>query len=200
MPRTTEPRARDRWLLRAADLVRLSLVAGAVTALVMGQPVQAFRFVIVLLVTLGARWLRVPRPFGLALTVTLAVETWGRLLGLYQAWDPFDEVIHLVLMGCLAPLVYLLMARVELVPELRDLHRMHQRVALPLLGGILGLAIGAAWEVYEWFAVTYLDADVITAYGDAMTDLVVDFIGAALGGGLLILWAHRRWPSTYDPR
>jgi len=41
---------------------------------------------------------------------------------------------------------------------------------------------------------------VITAYGDAMTDLVVDFIGAAPGGGLPILLAHRRWPSTYDPR
>src|SRR5690625_1541970 len=101
MPRTTEPRSRDRWLLRAADLVRLSLVAGAVTALAMGQPVQAFRFVIVLLVTLGARWLRVPRPFGLALTVALAVETWGRLLGLYLAGDRLDEDIHWVWLGCL---------------------------------------------------------------------------------------------------
>lgn len=190
---------RDRVLVLVADLVRVSLVAGAIVAVAIGQPTQAFRFVVVLLVTLGARWLRVPRPFALALTVALAVETWGRLFGVYQAWDPFDEVIHLVVMGCVAPLVYLLLARMDLVPQLRELDGLSQRVALPMLAGMIGLAIGAIWEVYEWFVVTYLDADVITAYGDAMTDLVVDFLGAILGGVLLIIWAHQRWPNEYSP-
>ncbi len=190
---------RDRYLTIAADLVRLSLVAGVVVALVLGQPTQSFRFVVVLAVSLGARWLRVPRPFGLALTIALAVETWGRLFGVYEAWDPFDEVIHLVLMGCLAPLVYLLLARMDLVPQLRELSSPRQLVALPLLAGMIGLAIGALWEVYEWFVVTYLDADVITAYGDAMTDLVVDVLGAILGGVLLIVWARQRWPNEYSP-
>src|SRR5699024_7488251 len=100
--------------------------------------------------------------------------------------------IHLAMMGCLASLAYLLMARVDLVPDLRDLHGKLQRAALPLLAGVLGLAMGALWEVYEWFVATYLDMQVITSYGDAMTDLLVDLAGAVLGGGMLIIWAHQR--------
>ena len=188
---------RGRVLSVAADLVRLSLLAGIVVSLITGQPHHAFRFAVVLAVTLGARWLRVPRPFGLALTVALAVETWGRFAGMYRAWDPFDEVIHLAVMGCVAPLVYLLLARLDLLPQLRELGQTRQRVGLPLLAGMIGLAVGAVWEVYEWFVVTYLHSSVITSYGDAMTDLVVDFVGAVLGGILLIVWARQRWPNEY---
>src|SRR5699024_3422062 len=92
----------------------------------------------------------------------VGVETWGRFFRFYQLWDPFDEVIHLAMMGCLASLAYLLLARVELVPHLRDLHGKFQRAALPLLASVLGLALGALWEVYEWFVATYLDMPVIT--------------------------------------
>jgi len=124
----------------------------------------------------------------------------GRFAGLYWLWDPFDEVIHLAMMGCLASLAYLLMARVDLVPDLRDLHGKLQRAALPLLAGVLGLAMGALWEVYEWFVATYLDMQVITSYGDAMTDLLVDLAGAVLGGGMLIIWAHQRWSNETAAR
>jgi len=64
----------------AADAVRLLLLAGVVVALVTGEFGTAFRFVVVLALTLGARWLRVPLPFGLALTISFAVETWGASL------------------------------------------------------------------------------------------------------------------------
>lgn len=182
-------------LLVAADAVRLLILAGVAVAVVVGEFGTTFRFAVVLALTLGARRLRVPLPFGLALTISFAVETWGRFFRFYRLWDPFDEVIHLAMMACLASLAYLLLARVELVPYLRDLHGKLQRAALPLLASVLGLALGALWEVYEWFVATYLDMPVITSYGDAMTDLLVDLAGAALGGVMLIVWAHKQWPN-----
>lgn len=182
-------------LLIAADAVRGLLVVGIVAALISGQVGTAFRFAVVFGLTVGARLLRVPLPFGLALTIALAAETWGRFVHLYRIWDPFDELIHLAMMACLASLIYLLMARIGLVPQLRDLESPRQRAALPLLAGIIGLALGALWEVYEWFVVSYLHLRVLTSYGDAMTDLLVDLGGAALGGVMLIVWAHQRWPN-----
>lgn len=182
-------------LLRLADIVRLGLLAGVVVTLATGVYEVAFRFAVVFGLTVLARWLRVPRPFGLAFCIVFAAESWGRFAGLYRAWGPFDEVIHFLMMACIAPLVYLLLDRGELVPDLAEVVHVRQRVALPALSGMVGIALGALWEIYEWTAANVFGAQVLIGYADSIFDLTVDLAGALAGGALLVVWALKRWPS-----
>lgn len=182
-------------LLLLADIVRLGLLAGVGVAVATGVYEVAFRFAVVFGLTVLTRWLRVPRPFGLAFCVVFAAETWGRFAGLYRAWGPFDEVIHFLMMACIAPLVYLLLDRGELVPDLAEVVHLRQRIALPGLAGMVGIALGALWEIYEWTAAKVFGVSVLIGYADTIFDLVVDFAGALAGGVLLVVWALKRWPS-----
>ncbi len=182
-------------LLRLADLVRLALVVGIGVTLATGAYEAAFRFFVALGLTVLARWLRVPRPFGLAFCVVLTTDVWGYFVGLYRAWPPFDEVIHFLMLACIAPLLYLLLDRAELVPDLPDVGHLRQWVALPGLSGMVGLALGALWEVYEWTVSNLLGGNVLIGYADTIFDMVIDLAGALAGGVLLVVWALKRWPT-----
>jgi uncharacterized membrane protein YjdF len=55
----------------------------------------------------------------------------------------------------------------------------------------LGVAIGAAWEVGEWFYDALTHGNAIRGKTDTMTDLVADALGALLAAATAL--AVERW-------
>jgi hypothetical protein len=59
----------------------------------------------------------------------------------------------------------------------------------------LGLAFGALYEIYE-YVVDQFGANLEIGEADTVSDLTMDALGSALGGGLLVVWATRGWGTT----
>jgi uncharacterized membrane protein YjdF len=79
--------------------------------------------------------------------------------------------------------------RLRVLPDLRELHDVHQRVGLFLIALMLGMAIGAAWEIVEWSLDSLTDSNLATSVTDTATDLIWDTIGAATSALILVLWS-----------
>ncbi len=65
-------------------------------------------------------------------------------------------------------------------------------VLLVLCIASVGLAIGAVWEVAEWsYDQFYAPGNAILGKWDTVTDLIVDTLGALVGGLIASLMARR---------
>ena len=92
--------------------------------------------------------------------------------------------------------LYILLARIELVPDPRD-HATHGHyLGLFFVTAALGLAVGALWEIVEWASDSTLGSDLQLGNEDTVTDLVSDAVGAFTGAALLVAWAAYGWGSV----
>jgi hypothetical protein len=79
----------------------------------------------------------------------------------------------------------------------RGARRGHRRRATAAALGFVwfaasvGLSIAALYEIYEYVAVTWLDAGLAIGYTDTSNDLILGAIGAQGGGVLLMIWAYK---------
>lgn len=186
----------SRWVRDPLDVLRLALLGGAVVTLAVGPREQSFRMVLTFLLVLIPRALDVPRPFDLAFILGMYFQAWGNVFGAFDGIYGYDKVVHFVLPTAEAPLLYLLLVRVGVVPDLSEETGMHNRVAMVVLALAFGWTLGGGlYELYEWFADTYLGANLYTSYGDSIGDLADDAIGSLLGGVLLVAWQGAGWSS-----
>jgi Flp pilus assembly pilin Flp len=200
--RLAEPRAQrlllGDWgpLIRdPIDVLRAALLVGAVAMLATGDWNAALRLFGTFALTVVARLISLPRPFDLAFVVGMSFQGWGNALDLFGAWDGYDKVVHFVLPAAMAPMLYILLARLDAVPDLtEDTHR-RQHLGIFIVSMALGMTVGVGYEMYEYAMVKVLGANLQIGYGDTIGDLVDDAFGSALGAGLLILWAERGWQS-----
>lgn len=178
------------------DVLRLTFLAGAVVLLAAGNADGGVRMLITFLALALARWLELPRPFDLGFSFGMALQGWGNALDLFTSIAWWDSLVHIVLPFFVAPMLYILLVRLALVPDLSDETRQRHHHGIVIVTFALGLAFGAVYEIYEWFANHVLGAHLYVGYTDTIKDLTEDALGSVLGGALLLLWTTRGWGTV----
>ncbi len=172
-----------------ADLLRLAILVSGVVVLLSGQLEGGLRFLGAFVLLLVPRRMAVPRPFDAAFAAGLLIAAWANAAHWYEAAWWVDDVIHSFLPGVTAAMLYLLLARTDVLPDLHDSTLVHRSFAVVLLTVALGLAVAALWEMYEWTAVTVFDQTSINVgYDDTILDMALGGAGSVLAGVLLRAW------------
>jgi hypothetical protein len=178
------------------DVLRLLILGGAVAYGVNGRLGAAALLAALGAITLVARLVNLPRVYDLSVTAAMALQGFGETLGLYDAFLRFDDLVHFTLPMLTAPVVYIALARLDVVPDPRDeTHRQHY-VGIAVVTAALGIAIGALWEIYEWRSDAWLGTQLSEDNDDTNGDLVRDTFGSLAGAALLVVWARFGWGSV----
>lgn len=184
------------WIRDPVDVLRLSYLAAALGEWASGDFGAGVRFGLTFLLVVAPRLLNTPRPFDFAFTIAMAFQGWGNALHLFDKLHWYDTVVHFVLPCATAPLLYIVLARLKLVPDLNQRQRPHQRLALVIVSLAFGLSVGAVYEMWEWVDNHALGGDHAVGYDDTIKDLADDGIGSLVGGALLLLWSSRGWRTS----
>jgi hypothetical protein len=173
----------------ALDALRATFLAGAVVALARGEPDDAVRMVLTFAAVAFLRVLDLPRIFDVGMMVGLALQGWGNVLDLFDRWAWWDVVVHFGLPLSLSPTLYVLLARLEVVPDLHGVRPRHHALGMLIITFALGMAVGGLYEIYEWLVDHAFGGRLRTGYGDTIADLLDDALGSLTGGALLVWWA-----------
>jgi hypothetical protein len=169
------------------DVYRILFVGGAVGWGLSGRPVAILVAASAVLVL--ARLIDLPRFYDFSLIVVMVLVAWGEVLGLYDSWKGYDNVVHFTVPFLLTGMVYVLLVRLGVLPELSDLKQVHQKFGFFLTAVMLGMAIGAGWEIVEWSLDEWAGANLVGDETDTATDLIWDTMGATGSAIILTLWS-----------
>jgi hypothetical protein len=178
------------------DVLRLVILGGAAAYALAGRSGAASVLLVLGAVTLLARAVDLPRVYDLSLTAGMALQGFGEALGLYDRFVRFDDLVHVTLPMLTAPVVYIALARLDVVPDPRDETHLRHYVGIAVVTAALGIAIGALWEVYEWRSDAWLGTQLSEGNDDTNGDLVRDTLGSLIGAALLVAWARFGWGSV----
>ena len=70
---------------------------------------------------------------------------------------------------------------------------------IALITGCLGVTAASFYEIYEWVVDNWFGQHLFIGETDTITDLADGFIGGAIGGALLAVWALARYTSRRLP-
>ena len=126
----------------------------------------------------------------------LVFTGWGEALGLYDLWKPYDNVVHVIVPMLCCQVAYIALARIEVLPDLRDDFVPRHYAGIFTVAFSLGVAIGGVWEIVEWTSDAVFGSNLSMGNDDTVSDLVSDTVGAALGGLLLVAWTKYGWGSV----
>lgn len=169
------------------DVYRIVFIGAALVWGISGRPVTVLVGASALLVL--ARVISLPRFYDLSLIIVMFLLAWGEVLGLYDSWGSYDNVVHFTVPLLVTGMIYLLLVRLGVLPELRDLTQLHQKFGFFLTALFLGMAIGAAWEITEWTLDSTTGSHLVINARDTATDLIADTLGAAGSALILVLWS-----------
>ena len=178
------------------DVLRLLLLGGAVAYAIAGRPGAASLLAALGAVTVVARVVNLPRVYDLCLTAGMALQGFGETFGLYDQFVRFDDLVHFTLPMLTAPVVYIALARLDVVPDPRDETHLQHYVGIAVVTAALGISIGALWEIYEWRSDAWLGTALSEGNDDTNGDLVRDTLGSLVGAALLVAWARFGWGSV----
>ncbi|HYF73603.1 MAG TPA: hypothetical protein VD864_12325 [Nocardioides sp.] len=178
------------------DVVRLALVGATVATAVTGNAGGALAFGVATLLALLARVIGLPRPYDAGFVLVLALHAAGEAFGWYDSLAWFDRVVHVVLPCLVAPVLYIGLARLEVLPDPRDDTHTRHYVGMALVTFCLGMAVGGLWEIVEFSSDGLLDTALSEGNSDTVGDLVADSIGSVLGALLLVAWSVWGWGSV----
>jgi uncharacterized membrane protein YjdF len=188
------------WLVRDwIDVIRLAFVGGTIAFAVQGRS-DVVALAAASSVLLIARIIDLPRWFDFGLTVAMTLIAWGTALHLYGQWFYYDKVVHGLSPVAYAPVLYIVLVRLGVVPDPGEAIR-ERRV--PRISGIfivtlaVGMAVGAGYESVEWFEEKFdiLGGNFVKGLWDTETDLLADESGSLVGATFLTVWAMRGWSS-----
>jgi hypothetical protein len=178
------------------DVLRLLILGGAVAYALAGRGGAAALLGFLGAITLMARAVNLPRVYDLSLTLAMALQGFGEVWGLYDRFVRFDDLVHVTLPLLTAPVVYVALARLDVVPDPRDETHVRHYVGIAVVTAALGIAIGALWEIWEWRSDAWFGTQLSESNDDTNGDLVRDTIGSLLGAALLVVWARFGWGSV----
>ena len=178
------------------DVLRLVMLGGALAYAVAGRPGAASLLAALGAVTVVARVVNLPRVYDLCLTAGMALQGFGETFGLYDEFVRFDDLVHFTLPMLTAPVVYIALARLDVVPDPRDETHLRHYVGIAVVTAALGISIGALWEIYEWRSDAWLGTALSEGNDDTNGDLVRDTLGSLVGAALLVAWARFGWGSV----
>lgn len=174
------------------DVLRLLYLAGTVAWVATGGAAWD-GLVGASLVILVGRLLSLPRAFDLALIAAMTLTGWGSALHFYGNWGPYDNVVHLLFPLFIVPVAYILLVRLGVLPELRDLQQPHHQLGFFLIAFAIGMAFGATWEVIEWALDQWTGTHRVKDAADTANDLISTVFGSVGAGLTLIVWSRRGW-------
>ncbi len=184
------------WLRDPIDLVRLLPLVGVVVFVAQRNWGDAMLHAVAFAAVMGVRPLLLPRLFDLFWTVAIVFETWTHTLGWYEAVPWMDRLVHFVVPMLGSPVIYIALARADVVPDPKAETQLRHHVGIVVLTFALGVALGGLWEIVEWV----MDATLATNWSenndDTVGDLVADTFGAIAGAVLLLLWTVKGWGSV----
>jgi hypothetical protein len=178
------------------DLLRLALLVGAVVCAVTGPATGAGYLAFSAVATFGARLANLPRVLDLSFVLAMSLTGWGEAFGLYDTYPWFDRVVHFLVPLLGAPVAYIGLARLDVLPDPRDETTRRHHWGMFVVTFALGLAIGAFWEVVEWTSDGTLGSNLSEGNDDTVGDLIADASGSLLGAVGLVLWSTRGWGSV----
>ena len=179
------------------DLWRAALVLAAVVLLVRrGIDGGTVTFVVVAAIAVAVRPLLLPRLYDLLLLVALTLQGTGEASGAYDYFDWFDRVVHFVVPLLASGVLYVALARLDVLPDPRDDTGWRHHLGIGLVTFALGAAFGAVWELYEWASDAVFGSELQEGNDDTVGDLLMDCLGALSAALLLVLWTVRGWGSV----
>ena len=184
------------WLRDPIDVLRYTLVLGAVGFLLAGDSGGAILLAGAAAVAWAVRFVMLPRAYDLAFMVAITLQAWGEALGAYDALPWFDNVAHFTLPFFLAPTLYIVLARLDVVPDPKDETHLRHYAGMFIVTFALGGALGALWEMWEWLSDHSLGSELQLGNDDTVGDLTADTLGALCGAALLVVWARYGWGSV----
>jgi len=184
-----------RWIRDPVDLGRIAFVVATLVAAALGRT-TAIGLAVASGVLLLARWVELPRPYDLSLFLAMVLIAGGTALNLYGSWRYYDKIVHAISPALWAPVIYIVLIRLDVLPDLRERRESHHLVGIFLVTLALGMAIGAGYEIVEWLIDKAVGATLVKGETDTATDLIADTIGSSIGGLLLVAWATRGWGTT----
>jgi hypothetical protein len=192
-----------RWLVGAKVVLAALLVVGAVFPGVGGFEGKgmAFRLPIFLAPALAvplARWRRrgpYPAALDAALTLPFLFDTAANAVGLYDAFEPTDDVLHalnwfVLVGGVTAWIAARLVARPAGSPA-----ESTPRWLLTTAGAGIGAMAIIGWEVAEYAVMEAGVGGLSLTYGDTLGDLVLSTVGGAIGAAAALRWIDPRTPG-----
>ncbi|WP_370616781.1 hypothetical protein [Mumia sp. Pv 4-285] len=178
------------------DVLRLGLVLATGAALVLGDSGAALALGFAAALALLARVVNLPRMYDLGFVLVLTLHATGESLGWYDSLEWFDRVVHVVLPCLVAPVLYIGLARLEVLPDPRDDTHPRHYVGIAVVAFCLGMAVGGLWEIVEFSSDGVLDTALSEGNADTVGDLVADAVGSLVGAVLLVAWAVWGWGSV----
>lgn len=179
------------------DLVRAALVVAAVVLLaVRGVDAGTLTLALTAAVAVAVRPLLLPRLYDLLLLLALTLQGVGEASGAYDDLVWFDRVVHFVVPLLASGVLYVALARLDVLPDPRDDTGVRHLIGIALVTFALGAAFGAVWELYEWFSDGVFGSQLQESNDDTVGDLAMDCLGALGAAGLLVLWTVKGWGSV----
>lgn len=164
----------------AADIIRVIGVLSIVVAVIWFSPTDAGILAFALPGLLAPRFVGARASLDIVYGSTLLFAAWSNVLGLYTAIAGWDLLMHVVATGVIAAMMYLLLARWEVVSSPADAG-FRARTPVVIVPA-LGLAVSAVWEMVEWLGYTFISDEIFVAYDDTIGDMAVGGLGALIAG------------------
>jgi uncharacterized membrane protein HdeD (DUF308 family)/uncharacterized membrane protein YjdF len=188
------------WLVRDwIDVIRLAFIGGTIAFAVQGRS-DVIALTAASSVLLIARIIDLPRWFDFGLTVAMSLIAWGTALHLYGQWFYYDKVVHGLSPVAYAPVLYIVLVRLGVVPDPGEAIRERRTARISgifIVTLALGMAVGAGYESVEWFEdkLNILGGNFVKGLWDTETDLLADTSGSLVGATFLTVWAMHGWSS-----
>jgi uncharacterized membrane protein YjdF len=115
---------------------------------------------------------------------------------LYDRFVRFDDLVHFTLPMLTAPVVYIALARLDVVPDPKDETHLKHYAGIFVVTAALGITVGALWEIWEWRSDAWFGTSLSVDNDDTVGDLVRDTLGSVAGALLLVVWARFGWGSV----
>jgi hypothetical protein len=174
---------------KAADLFRITLVAGIPIMLVTGRPDSAILFVLTATTAVVSRASRAPAVAQLTFTGLLTAASYVIGFGWIEDAALDSAVAHFTLPAAAAPLLLSAALRSGAVVWPRS-DGPSVDVALVLIIAGATIALGAVWELVEFACDSLFGTEMAQGYDDTIRDLIADAAGAVTGAALAV----RVWP------
>lgn len=178
------------------DVLRLALLLGAGWALANGDGGAAFALGLSAGLALVARLVDLPRAYDWGFVLALTLHGVGEVLGWYDTVAWFDRLVHVVLPMLAAPVIYIGLARLEVLPDPQDETHARHYVGMAVVTFSLGAALGASWEIIEMASDAVLGSNLSEGNVDTVGDLLADLVGSLLAALLIVAWARWGWGSV----
>jgi hypothetical protein len=180
------------------DVLRLAYFAGTIVWVIRGGA-AADGLVGGSLVLLWGRLVDLPRFYDLSLIFCLTITGWGSALHMYGQFDWYDNVVHALMPMLITPIVYVMLVRLGVLPELRDLTQLHHQLGFFLIAFCFGMTIAGGWEVVEWWLDQWTGEHRVKDAADTASDLTSGVYGSIAAGFLLIGWSQLGLPMKRVP-